>query len=98
MNAPVGLSLPVLAQVMNRFRYVLLVLAMGQNNPDRIQCCVKGASDGGGSSSGTGAGIVSAATKKEGLPYVWAGGGCDGPSKGGFDCSGAFPAIRTWPL
>ncbi|KND92543.1 Gamma-D-glutamyl-L-lysine endopeptidase, partial [Tolypocladium ophioglossoides CBS 100239] len=36
----------------------------------------------------TGSGIVAAAVKEEGLPYVWGGGGCSGPSKGGFDCSG----------
>ncbi|KAL9608087.1 MAG: hypothetical protein Q9167_007061 [Letrouitia subvulpina] len=55
------------------------------------QCCVKGAKppppppSGGG---GSGADIVSAALKEKGLPYVWGGGGCKGPSKGGFDCSG----------
>ncbi|GJN68183.1 nlp/p60 [Purpureocillium lilacinum] len=36
----------------------------------------------------SGPGIVAAAVKKEGLPYVWGGGGCKGPTKGGFDCSG----------
>jgi hypothetical protein len=35
-----------------------------------------------------GATIVSYAEKEKGLPYVWGGGGCKGPSKGGFDCSG----------
>ncbi len=56
-----------------------------------IQCCASG---GGGSpsppSGGSGSGIVSAAVKEEGLPYVWGGGGCDGPSSGGFDCSGTL--------
>jgi len=51
-----------------------------------IQCCVKGSSP--PPSSGNGAGIVNAAKAEEGLPYVWGGGGCHGPSKGGFDCSG----------
>jgi cell wall-associated NlpC family hydrolase len=36
----------------------------------------------------SGSGIVAAAEKEKGLPYVWGGGGCKGPSKGGFDCSG----------
>lgn len=38
--------------------------------------------------SGSGASIVAAAVKEEGIPYVWGGGGCSGPSNGGFDCSG----------
>ncbi len=62
-----------------------------------VQCCVGG----GGVTSpapssapppapsgGDGSGIVSAAVKEEGLPYVWGGGGCAGSSQGGFDCSG----------
>ncbi len=62
-----------------------------------IQCCVAG---GGGapapsptppSTGGGGSAVVSAAVKEEGLPYVWGGGGCAGPSQGGFDCSGNFP-------
>jgi len=40
------------------------------------------------SSGGSGASIVDAAEKEKGLPYVWGGGGCKGPSSGGFDCSG----------
>lgn len=36
----------------------------------------------------TGSGIVSAAQSQKGIPYVWGGGGCGGPSKGGYDCSG----------
>lgn len=43
---------------------------------------------GSGSSSGDGSSIVDAAEEEKGLPYVWGGGGCDGPSGGGFDCSG----------
>ena len=39
-------------------------------------------------SGGSGQSLVDAAVKEEGLPYVWGGGGCDGPSGGGFDCSG----------
>ncbi|KAL2859986.1 uncharacterized protein BJX67DRAFT_368303 [Aspergillus lucknowensis] len=39
-------------------------------------------------SDGSGGDIISAAQSQEGLPYVWGGGGCDGPSGGGFDCSG----------
>lgn len=50
--------------------------------------CSTGGSDGGGSGSGSGADIVSAAQDELGLPYVWGGGGCNGPSSGGFDCSG----------
>ncbi|KAL8714401.1 MAG: hypothetical protein Q9220_001734 [cf. Caloplaca sp. 1 TL-2023] len=55
---------------------------------DTIQCCVSGSSPPSPPSGGSGAGIVSAAVKEEGLPYVWGGGGCSGPSSGGFDCSG----------
>ncbi|KAK5999160.1 putative endopeptidase p60 [Cladobotryum mycophilum] len=36
----------------------------------------------------TGPGIVAAAESQKGKPYVWGGGGCSGPTKGGFDCSG----------
>jgi hypothetical protein len=43
---------------------------------------------GGGGGSGSGADIVNAAEKEKGIPYVWGGGGCNGPSDGGFDCSG----------
>lgn len=43
---------------------------------------------GGGSSSGDGGSIVDAAEKEKGLPYVWGGGNYNGPSGGGFDCSG----------
>ncbi|OAQ58638.1 NlpC/P60-like cell-wall peptidase [Pochonia chlamydosporia 170] len=35
-----------------------------------------------------GPGIVNAAASVKGTPYVYGGGGCNGPSKGGFDCSG----------
>lgn len=51
------------------------------------KCCVKGGTPS-PPSSGSGAGIVAAAVKQEGLPYVWGGGGCNGKSNGGFDCSG----------
>ncbi|KXG50630.1 uncharacterized protein PGRI_043970 [Penicillium griseofulvum] len=47
-----------------------------------------GSGGGGGGSTGTGKAIIAAAQKKKGLPYVWGGGGCKGPSGGGFDCSG----------
>lgn len=50
------------------------------------QCSDSGGS--GSSTSGTGSSIVDAAENEKGLPYVWGGGGCDGPSGGGFDCSG----------
>jgi hypothetical protein len=36
----------------------------------------------------TGMRIVAAALKYLGLPYVWGGGGSNGPTMGGFDCSG----------
>ena len=49
-------------------------------------------------SGGGGSGIVSAAVKEEGLPYVWGGGGCAGPSKGGFDCSGTLHSSPSLPL
>ncbi|KAL8977569.1 MAG: hypothetical protein Q9205_006655, partial [Flavoplaca limonia] len=56
---------------------------------DTIQCCVPGASTPAPpSGGGDGAEVVAAAVKKEGLPYVWGGGGCSGESSGGFDCSG----------
>jgi hypothetical protein len=42
----------------------------------------------GGGGGGSGTGIVNAAEKEKGIPYVWGGGGCNGPSDGGFDCSG----------
>jgi len=38
--------------------------------------------------SGVGTQIVDQAMKYLGLPYVWGGGGSDGPTNGGFDCSG----------
>jgi cell wall-associated NlpC family hydrolase len=38
--------------------------------------------------NGLGARIVEQATNYLGLPYVWGGGNSDGPSMGGFDCSG----------
>ncbi|OKO94439.1 Peptidoglycan endopeptidase RipA [Penicillium subrubescens] len=50
--------------------------------------CDGGSTGGGSGGSGSGASIVNAAEKEKGLPYVWGGGGCDGPSGGGFDCSG----------
>ncbi|KAF7183552.1 hypothetical protein CNMCM7691_003831 [Aspergillus felis] len=40
------------------------------------------------SGGGSGKSIVDAAEREKGLPYVWGGGGCNGPSGGGFDCSG----------
>ncbi|CAG8240183.1 unnamed protein product [Penicillium salamii] len=43
---------------------------------------------GGGGSTGGGKDIIAAAETQKGLPYVWGGGGCKGPSGGGFDCSG----------
>ncbi|KAL8912553.1 MAG: hypothetical protein Q9172_007487 [Xanthocarpia lactea] len=55
---------------------------------DTIQCCVPGPTTPDPPSGGSGSGIVSAALKQKGLPYVWGGGGCSGPSQGGFDCSG----------
>ncbi|KAF9888488.1 hypothetical protein FE257_008595 [Aspergillus nanangensis] len=41
-----------------------------------------------GNSTGSGADIVAAAEEEIGLPYVYGGGGCKGPTQGGFDCSG----------
>lgn len=35
-----------------------------------------------------GPGIVKAADSQIGIDYVYGGGGCKGPSKGGYDCSG----------
>ncbi|KAJ5131234.1 uncharacterized protein N7515_007273 [Penicillium bovifimosum] len=52
------------------------------------KCGSSGGGSGGGSGSSKGKAIISAAQSKKGLPYVWGGGGCSGPSKGGFDCSG----------
>lgn len=78
---------------------------------DTIQCCVGGIGGGGAPApapsppsapappkSGGGDGIVSAAVKEEGLPYVWGGGGCSGPSSGGFDCSGNSVSDPSCPL
>jgi cell wall-associated NlpC family hydrolase len=39
-------------------------------------------------SSKNGDGLVDAAKKELGVPYVYGGGGCGGKSDGGFDCSG----------
>ncbi|KAJ5774756.1 hypothetical protein N7457_009652 [Penicillium paradoxum] len=61
----------------------------GTNGYVTKKCSSSGGSGGGGSSgSKAGKAIISAAQKKKGLPYVWGGGGCKGPSGGGFDCSG----------
>jgi len=40
------------------------------------------------STASKGSSIVKEAEKELGVPYVWGGGGCDGKSDGGFDCSG----------
>ncbi|KAM3065350.1 hypothetical protein ACMFMF_011075 [Clarireedia jacksonii] len=57
-----------------------------------IQCCVKksdnDAQDDQNHGKPSGKDVVDAAVKKEGITYVFGGGGCDGPSNGGFDCSG----------
>ncbi|WP_370184309.1 NlpC/P60 family protein [Rhodococcus wratislaviensis] len=42
----------------------------------------------GGGADGIGGKIVEAAVRYLGLPYVWGGGNVNGPSAGGFDCSG----------
>ncbi|WP_043825197.1 NlpC/P60 family protein [Rhodococcus opacus] len=42
----------------------------------------------GGGTDGIGGKIVEAAVQYLGLPYVWGGGNVNGPSAGGFDCSG----------
>ncbi|MFF0629772.1 C40 family peptidase [Streptomyces sp. NPDC004296] len=42
----------------------------------------------GGAGDGSGNPIVQAALGQLGIPYVWGGGGINGPSGGGFDCSG----------
>ncbi|QSE92712.1 C40 family peptidase [Rhodococcus pseudokoreensis] len=42
----------------------------------------------GGGADGIGGKIVEAAIRYLGLPYVWGGGNVNGPSAGGFDCSG----------
>ncbi|KAF0960840.1 C40 family peptidase [Rhodococcus sp. T7] len=42
----------------------------------------------GGGVDGIGGKIVEAAVRYLGLPYVWGGGNVNGPSAGGFDCSG----------
>ncbi|GAA3051502.1 transglycosylase TgdA [Streptomyces olivoverticillatus] len=40
------------------------------------------------SDGSTGARIVAAARSVLGMPYIWGGGGSEGPTGGGFDCSG----------
>jgi len=47
----------------------------------------------GGGATGTGGGpkaqkVIAAARTELGLPYIWGGGGYNGPTGGGFDCSG----------
>ncbi|MFC4058191.1 C40 family peptidase [Planomonospora corallina] len=37
---------------------------------------------------------VAAALRRVGTPYVWGGGSSDGPTRGGFDCSGL--ALHAW--
>ena len=39
-------------------------------------------------STGNGTGIVDIARTQLGVPYVWGGGNTNGPTRGGFDCSG----------
>ncbi|KAI2707294.1 hypothetical protein CBS147332_6948 [Penicillium roqueforti] len=56
----------------------------GSNSYVTAKCSSSGST----SSTGTGKAIIAAAEKEKGLPYVWGGGGCKGPSGGGFDCSG----------
>ena len=47
----------------------------------------------------TAQGIVAAARRQLGKKYVWGGGGCNGPSKGGFDCSGrSSPFYSLCPI
>ncbi|KAH7100730.1 hypothetical protein BKA62DRAFT_757759 [Auriculariales sp. MPI-PUGE-AT-0066] len=54
-----------------------------------IKCCVKNPTSGGGTTTPSrGLKVVNAAKAKEGIPYVFGGGGCKGKSNGGFDCSG----------
>ncbi|MCJ1424731.1 hypothetical protein MMC29_002619 [Sticta canariensis] len=52
-----------------------------------IKCCVKGAKPPPPTHC-TGPAIVAAAESQKGIPYVFGGGGCNGKSKGGYDCSG----------
>lgn len=44
----------------------------------------------------TGPAIVAAAESQKGIPYVFGGGGCNGKSKGGYDCSGTF--LKSHPI
>ncbi|KAF7923712.1 uncharacterized protein EAE98_007530 [Botrytis deweyae] len=57
-----------------------------------VQCCVKKSdtSDKKDAEKGSASGkdVVQAAVAKEGVKYVFGGGGCKGESNGGFDCSG----------
>ncbi|MBB1260925.1 C40 family peptidase [Streptomyces alkaliterrae] len=43
---------------------------------------------GGSKASGAAAKVIAAARGQLGKPYVWGGGNTEGPTKGGFDCSG----------
>lgn len=54
------------------------------NAPHRVVAARAAATPG----PGNGQAVVSAAASQEGQTYVYGGGGCSGPSKGGFDCSG----------
>ncbi|KAJ2902157.1 hypothetical protein MKZ38_000955 [Zalerion maritima] len=52
--------------------------------PSDFKCCLPNS----GSSKNLGEKILAKAKTQEGLPYVWGGGSCSGPTGGGFDCSG----------
>lgn len=42
--------------------------------------------------------VVAAAVAKEGITYVYGGGGCKGPSGGGFDCSGLWILLTLYDV
>ncbi|TGO36438.1 hypothetical protein BHYA_0125g00170 [Botrytis hyacinthi] len=63
-----------------------------------VQCCVKNrdTSDKEDAETGSASGrdVVQAAVAKEGVTYVFGGGGCKGESNGGFDCSASTAQLQ----
>jgi cell wall-associated NlpC family hydrolase len=64
---------------------------------DDIQCCVKSSSPPPPVGGNLGQKILAQAEQAKGIPYVWGGGSCSGPTgspRRGFDCSG----LLSWAI